>query len=553
MTLYLNHLGFVPEAAKFCLLGGTWETNFSVRDQTTEQVVFTSHLKRVPSDFGVYTQGEFSDITRPGVYVIEAGRERSYPFHISRNVYDETIGQMVSYFALQRCGASNISWHGPCHLDDGLRTDTHCCQDVEGGWHDACDLRKWVSATLFGMLGLSRLRDILTPSWDHSLIEDELRWGNRYFLKMQEPDGYLMNHCAGDYYVHADNNRWTDNVRDGKDDRTIDTKPCDIISQWLFVLIESTVARLVRSTDQAYAEQCEEAARHCLGWLLTEKRTQTAGELGAALSGLVEMYRVTGETWMLKQSLDYAENLLALQVMRQEDSRSPVWGFFWNQDDNRFEPFRSLWQGCWSLMGLCELLEACPDDEKARDWSLAIQLYCERYLEPMTARNAFGIVPYGLYRRQQGGHRRVGRFWYRWFYEENPDWYVGINANLASTGVGLVKAARLLANPRWLALAQRQLDWILGANPFNASTVMGAGYNNPQHMFGEEFYPPTPFLPGAVMNGISGNADDEPQLRPGSYQECEYWTPMVCYTMWLLAELQSMNTWRSVKTVNIID
>ena len=115
--------------------------------------------------------------------------------------------------------------------------------------------------------------------------------------------------------------------------------------------------------------------------------------------------------------------------------------------------------------------------------------------------------------------------------------HVGYNA-LAAGGVALLKAARLLSRPDWAALAQRQLDWILGCNPFNASTVMAVGYNNPQHMFGAEFDPATPFLPGAVMNGISGDAEDKPQLNPGSYQECEYWTPMVAFTLWLMSELR---------------
>jgi hypothetical protein len=41
-----------------------------------------------------------------------------------------------------------------------------------------------------------------------------------------------------------------------------------------------------------------------------------------------------------------------------------------------------------------------------------------------------------------------------------------------------------------------------------------------------------------VMNGISGSANDLPQLRPGFWQECEYWTPMAAYTLWLLSELR---------------
>jgi hypothetical protein len=41
------------------------------------------------------------------------------------------------------------------------------------------------------------------------------------------------------------------------------------------------------------------------------------------------------------------------------------------------------------------------------------------------------------------------------------------------------------------------------------------------------------------MNGIGGSDSDEAALLPGSYHTCEYWTPMVAYTMWLLAELSA--------------
>ena len=57
-------------------------------------------------------------------------------------------------------------------------------------------------------------------------------------------------------------------------------------------------------------------------------------------------------------------------------------------------------------------------------------------------------------------------------------------------------------------------------------------------VFTGQFAPATPFLPGAVTNGISGDAEDKPQLNPGSYQECEYWTPMAAFTLWLLSELR---------------
>lgn len=123
--------------------------------------------------------------------------------------------------------------------------------------------------------------------------------------------------------------------------------------------------------------------------------------------------------------------------------------------------------------------------------------------------------------------------------EHKSSWWVGINANLASAGVGLIKASRILDDPALACLAQRQLDWILGVNPFDASTVEGVGRNQPAQFIATEYSPPTPPIPGAVMNGIGGTAADQPELAPGSWQTCEYWTPMVCYTMWLMSELST--------------
>ena len=71
------------------------------------------------------------------------------------------------------------------------------------------------------------------------------------------------------------------------------------------------------------------------------------------------------------------------------------------------------------------------------------------------------------------------------------------------------------------------------------STAEGIGHNHPpQFVNGGEFYPPTPRLPGAVMNGLGGTADDQPFMGDGIYHVSEYWTPMVSYTVWLMALLE---------------
>jgi hypothetical protein len=163
----------------------------------------------------------------------------------------------------------------------------------------------------------------------------------------------------------------------------------------------------------------------------------------------------------------------------------------------------------------------------------------------MEARSAFGTIPFGLYcGSDPGGGRRLGRCWYRYFMKPRGEtnaasWWVGINAHLASNGVGLSRAARLLDDKRLAIAAQRQLDWILGANPFDASTVSGVGRNQPGLFVTGAFQPPTPAIAGGVMNGLGGTDDDQPYLEPNTYNTCEYWTPTVAYTMWLMGELQA--------------
>jgi hypothetical protein len=171
-----------------------------------------------------------------------------------------------------------------------------------------------------------------------------------------------------------------------------------------------------------------------------------------------------------------------------------------------------------------------------------IKDYAERYLLLLSEKNSFGIVPWGLYEKKNpGGNRKVGGYWYRYFMEPELEWWVGINSNIASAGIGLLKAAAVLEDDHMKASAQKQLDWILGSNPFNSSTMVGAGYNHPAHFGGSSFLPSTPVLPGAVLNGLGGDQEDMPVIGKGDWQISEYWTPMVAYSLWLMAELSAAN------------
>lgn len=563
VDIAVNQVGYPLGSSKQCVLEESEAKSFEVIRTDSLEVVLSAPLEKSRGDLGTFLVGDFSTVDEPGTYFIKAGESRSWPFRIAPDVYDDVIEMIVGYFALQRCGPSTTGYLAPCHCDDAVRLDNGRHQDTTGGWHDASDLRKWVGATIHGMIALSHVLELTESGSLRGRILDELRWGNRYFLHMQEPAGYVMSHVGGDALQHGDGNRWTDNTvgREGgeprtmapapgrstkditivgdKDDRVIKTNPLDRLGQYKFVIAEARMARCMQGGDPSYSKTCLTAASRCYDWCRKRGPEKSAGDLGGALAASLELYRTTGEESYQRDAIACAARLAELQVTETESSPNGVRGFY-RRSLGDAEPHRDIWHGCWHLFGLCDLLELFPDHADADTWRKAIRLYTKEYLAAISGRNSFGLVPYGLFAEEDpGGDRRAGALWYRYFMVPGKGWWVGVNANAASAGIGLLRAAGLLDEPALRATAQRQLDWILGGNPLRSSTVVGVGHDHPPPFVNTvEFSPPTPPLPGAVMNGLGGTAEDQPFMGDGIYHVSEYWTPMVAYTIWLLARLQ---------------
>ncbi len=539
--ILVNHAGFAPISGKHCLREGREAIEFQLIDTADGAEAWRGIMTPVQGDFGDYVVGDFSEFTRRGTYAIVAGGVRSETFEIGSEIYSSAIRKTVRYFARQRCGNSATGYHAPCHLDDGRRDDDGRHHNVTGGWHDACDVRKWVDATIYGMIGLSRVLQTPGPAIDEDAdrIVEEMRWGNHYFLRMQEPDGFVMSQCGGDQ-----GNYFTDNRRGTADDRIIVTEPVGTTGQFNFVASQAAMVMFTRETDKTYAGLCERAARKCLEWCIERRNPTSAGSVSSGAIACAAMHRAVGNDLYRRQAVRYARRLLELLVKESPDPGMPELRGYFLDAPNHPKPVREIMHGNLPLLALCELLESFPDDADAERWRDALAAHVE-YLWMMSERSAFGTIPFGLYHdADPGGDRRIGRLWYRWFMKTHGEykaatWWVGINAHLASNGVGLNRASRLLGQKKFARLAQRQLDWILGANPANASTVTDVGRNQPRLFVTGEFKPATPHIPGGVMNGLGGNAADALWVGHGSYHTAEYWTPMVAYTMWLMAELQS--------------
>jgi hypothetical protein len=335
-----------------------------------------------------------------------------------------------------------------------------------------------------------------------------------------------MRWCGGD-----GGNRYTDNRVGTADDRVLDVQPAEMFGQFLFVAAQSLVARLLASADAPYAKTCGDAAARCMAWCAA-RSPGTCLSLATGATAVALLYKIDQTPERAAAATSYAASLLQLQA------EGASGGWFYN-NRGADQAYRDAQHGDAPMLALCDLLECLPEHPDAGRWRDGLQRHVH-YLENMAAQSAFGIVPYGVYHGgDPGGSRRYGEMWYRWFMRQrgetsDPEWWVGNSAHVGTVGVGLHRAARCLSAPRLAALGQRQLDWLLGANPFDASMVTGLGRNQPRLYRTSAFTPPTPSILGGVMNGIGGDEGDRPVLLAGSWETCEYWTPNVGYCHWLM-------------------
>jgi hypothetical protein len=534
-ALAINHVGFTPRSKKtvvFRLTGGA-PAEFTFRDigSRPKPPELTRRLTRVNSDLGDCLVGDFSDVERPGMYQVTAGSEMSVPFFIGEEVWRRTLVKAVSYIHAQRCGTEVPNVHPICHLDDARRRDTGEHIDTSGGWHDAGDLRKWVSATVLNGIALISLVRNLGDKWDAAgsgakVLLDEARWGNTYFLKMQDQDGSVWNDVAGGVNGDNSDNHWTDNRTGTSDDRYINTGKSGSV-QALFTLFEGMMANAFRAADSAYSQRCLQAAVRCWN---AANRIGGTGDLAWWALAAIELDCATGGVEYRDFAINFGSQIVSLQNTEFSFGQKLVRGWF-RASGNSPEPYADVVHGALPVVALLKLTEAYPNVAEARDWRDAVKLHLDAYALPMAARSPYRIVPFGIFRGASSSELYrplAGKLTYRYFMPvRRTDWWVGATSHLESYALAGILAAKQFGNGEYRDLAMRQLEWVMGANPFGACLMTGEGMRNP--------YPHSRFvglIPGGILNGIAGNTRDEPILdieNGFDWRTTEYWTPHNAY------------------------
>ena len=573
----INHVGYAPESTKKLIYQGACD-NFKVMRLQDLKLIPVYDGKLVPtcaSDFNNNEKmGDFSPVKETGIYRISTSEGNSRCFLIGENVYNTVERLLTGYFTWQRCGDS-LGWNGSCHKGDHITLKSNQVISLDGGHHQSSDLRKWVFGTSLGMIGYLEYALNNKPEWGKNLFDEEIRHSLKYYLNLISDEGYVYDGTwvyegykgelhgmgYGDYFKAWENRQFFES-------------PAPEPGQWHVVRMLSLAARFYRESDSSLSQRSIDGAKKIYGYMGSQDLGDydlpvypplghdgmagfyTGFYKGSSLSiagratAALELYKATNSELFKNDAIDCLSKLSRLQI-GGDDLCS---GCFW--EGNRSDRLANNYYYFFSTavpMAFVDALELWPEHKDADVWREVITRIAENNVKVCQS-NPYGRVASGWYNVDWRAYEKPGCFSFsndiksarvvgdagvavrgdkscNINYEYESFCY---NLDICALGVFLYKAGKLFNNDIYMEYAQRQLDWMLGFNRFDASNVEGVGYNQPHRGIFGEFYPPVPQIPGGVFVGFTDHGFSEEAFGFDN----EYDMPMVGWLMYLLSTLK---------------
>ncbi|MDR2912178.1 MAG: glycoside hydrolase family 9 protein [Alistipes sp.] len=552
-----SHSGYKTGARKQAIVQNVDDTAFKLYNEATGAVAYEGNGERMRDGFVVL---DFSDLDTPGRYTIAVGNIASKPFAIGDTAYLALAWKTLNFFYAERCGWHQPGIHIECHQDVFSVHPDGRTISVAGGWHDAADLTQGVGNTAEAGIAILEMAAAVKDK-DRELYErllEEARWGLNWTMRTRFGDGYRH----GGMVVSI----WTKNIRGDKDDmqnQAGNSAPDNLIGAAFCAM----AAPFFEESDPVFARWCRvcavedfDFAAELLGrpWGRKYKDVDMAG---LVVTTAMHLYRLTDEQKYLDWAANYASRMIDCQQLeRRTDWSMPLRGFFWESaKKERAISYYHRSEEQLMMQGLAMLLTDAPDHRDAARWMESCRAYSDYIKEVSGVMEPYGILPAAIYEvgntdysnfshegdRSQGAPtmeeynaqvRNGIKLSKTHYLRKFPVAYQfrGFHAILLSKAKAAVILSRLLDDTELRDIATRQLEYVVGFNPFAASTIFGEGYDY-HPLYGAY----AGDVVGAVPVGIETfENDDEPYWPTQSNATYkEIWMLTSAKTMGLVAEL----------------
>jgi hypothetical protein len=555
-----SHSGYQPGAPKSAIASDLQAKTFELIDVATGIPVLSKNVSVVHSEIGTFQLMDFSEVEDPGTYIIRAGNRTTRSFPIGGDVWKSSLWKAINFFYVERCGFAVPGVHDVCHRDWVLKHGDKQLI-VNGGWHDAGDLSQSLGNTAEAAYAMYSLADRMQqrnedPALLARLIE-EANWGLDWLLKVTFHDGFRPNFSTLD--------RWTDGILGTTDDVSAQASN-NPTSNLAAAATEALAFRVIRKSDPVRAGYALKQAEEDWGFAITamdhppQNRQRPVGtELAShAIIAALELWRDTGD----RQYSDKAIELSKIVVASQQKSflpglTHPLAGFFYTgPDKTAILRYQHPSHEAAPLVALAQLCDLFPDHPDWIKWYSAVTLYSEYFQKAMAQfTEPYGMLANSVFKDdeylqvpERGGQRGASRESFRnqvlkgikvgdhYYVRLFPVWFEfrGNNGTMLAENKAISTAAHLRGNLSLASLAERNLEWVVGRNPFVESLMWGEGYD-----YAPQYTAMSGDIVGSLPVGIQSHGDADAPYWPteNCHNWKEVWVHPVGRWIWILNDL----------------
>lgn len=532
---------------------------FQLIDATNNHVVYNGKINAQKTGIGNFETIDFSDFKKEGQYIIRVGDVSTKPFYINKNIWDNSAWRVLNFIFCERCGYAVPGKHGVCHSDLNAIYNGQTFP-FNGGWHDAADMSQQVLQS--GEIVYSLLEEANRAKEKNEKdlflrLQEEAEWGIDCILKSRLGDGYRAQTWG--------TNLWTDGFIGTKDDssarrhvhvhnRAFENFVFSGIEAYSSMMIENDPMlkenlRKVAIEDYAFAKKRFDSIGfddlNSIGGGGDHAAMSSNSQYSANISFAASLlYKLTADTFYADEAAKAIQYTLQCQRTEPLNDKDKLHGFFY-RDLNKKSIVHFNHQSrdqvyMQALTALCETQPHHPDYQK---WAASIKMYGD-YLKTISQYDApYGLIPSGVYNinevkdsinfyktqvwihggvdedykeQLENGFKLDDEHYLRVF----PVWFSfkGNDAVALSTGKAAALAGKFLHDKELMNIAEQQLFWIVGKNPFGQSLIWGEGSNYPQLYTA---------LPGETVGGIPVGMESRfnedtpywPQFNTATYKE----------------------------------
>ncbi|MDQ0090943.1 hypothetical protein J2T12_004369 [Paenibacillus anaericanus] len=570
--IIFSHSGYNLSGIKTAFASQLPAQRFEVKHAETNKMAYSGNIDIMETDLGKFYIMDFSELSQEGSYYLQVGALTSEPFTIGNSVdiWHASVWKALNFIFCERCGYPVPGIHGSCHADI-IASHEDTILSFNGGWHDAGDVSQQLIQTAEVTLSLFEMAEkveLLDEDLYLRLLE-EGEWGLDFILKTRFGDGYRA--------TSAGITRWTDGRIGNMDDaearvhnQAYENFYCAgieaYISSQLITTNDALSNRLVQIAKEDFQFAIAEFEQHGFDQkpIFWEHTYQTSESLYMATASWAAsmLYRITKDEWYALKAAEFIAYVQDCQELEGIilDNSSTLSGFFYRDPNKQvLQHFNHQAREHLYMHALIAIHETQNNHPQAEGWLQSIQAYGQYLKDLSTYTLPYPMISSGVYHIKE--HLDEKSFHYQhlltdhraqedyqdqlkhgvklndsYYLRKFPVWFSfrGNNAVILSTGKAASLAGAYLKDRTLKEIAEGQLQWIVGKNPFGQSLMYGEGYRYAQQysvMSGE--------MTGEIPVGIQtfGNEDEPywPQFNNATYKEV--WTGNAGKWLSIIADL----------------